>query len=908
MSSTEFNVTDASPRLTRATNLISTTTGATMLMKLRISTYEDFVEPFSVNNTAGSTYSALEGDTTGTGGTLWHMRNLGPTHNQVNLWTDGYTGSFWVALTWDGSNQNCYYKRDGGSFTTATAIAHTGVAANVMGFAGVAAFGTASEGTCQYECMLLYTATLTAREVEDQMSANVRKPLRWANLTFWNDCLDHSTVHVDLSGTGGNFTTTGSPTTSTTDSSAAWDVPLPMLSYAAPASGDSPADASSAPTLTGGATGASLAAGAASSAPTLTGGATGASLAATGASAAPTLSADATGASLKAADASAAPTMNAAATSTAGSDAVSAPTLSAGATGASLAAAASSSAPTLNAAATGARLAAGAASSAPTLNAAAHTCVQNVKFPLALSSDSRYLVTATGVPFRIHADSPWEAPTAISLANYRTYLADRVTRGFNALVMQAVDFEEPECVAASNALPFTLNISGGSWDGDPGLVNFDAALSSPNSTYWDHVEAVVGEACSAGVILLLNPFYLGFNFGDEGAYDTLVNAGNTQAVCLAFGEYLGNRFKNYKNIIWVMGGDMTPTAASEGETRLHKILEGIQSAGDTNLVTCHWAPNTVSTDVSAFAADNDIRAVYEYAGTPDTSPKYPAVRDAYADATVMPSFLFETRYEAEGGPVSALKLREFMWTCQLSSTEGVCFGHGTVWDFDSGWESVLGSTGAVVMTRMSTFLGAINWQQLVPHGLGSIGTLITAGIGTLGNDDYVTAAASPVGTLLVAYEPHAHTGSFTVDRTKMAGSFNARWFDPTDGSYQTVAGGPFPNTGTQSFTNPGNNSLGAGNTDWVLILETPTSGDASSAPTLNAAATSGGMLASSAPTLSAGATGASLWAAAASSAPTLNAAAGGQSNDTPAGGGLWGPDWFASWYPDWDPDYGGGPS
>jgi hypothetical protein len=116
-------------------------------------------------------------------------------------------------------------------------------------------------------------------------------------------------------GTAGNYTATGTPTTSASE----------------PAFTGS--DASSAPTLTAGATGASKATADASSAPTLSGAATGASKAAAAASSAPTLSAGATG-------------------QTAGSAASSSPTLTAGATGASLAAAAASSAPTMNAAAT----------------------------------------------------------------------------------------------------------------------------------------------------------------------------------------------------------------------------------------------------------------------------------------------------------------------------------------------------------------------------------------------------------------------------------------------------------------------------------------------------------------------------------------------------------------------------
>src|SRR5439155_7090139 len=49
-----------------------------------------------------------------------------------------------------------------------------------------------------------------------------------------------------------------------------------------------------------------------------------------------------------------------------------------------------------------------------------------------------------------------------------------------------------------------------------------------------------------------------------------------------------------------------------------------------------------------------------------------------------------------------------------------------------------------------------------------------------------------------------------------SGPARARWFDPASGAYQDI-GTELPNTGTRSFTTPGNNSAGA--QDWVLVLD-----------------------------------------------------------------------------------------
>ena len=68
----------------------------------------------------------------------------------------------------------------------------------------------------------------------------------------------------------------------------------------------------------------------------------------------------------------------------------------------------------------------------------------------------------------------------------------------------------------------------------------------------------------------------------------------------------------------------------------------------------------------------------------------------------------------------------------------------------------------------------------------------------------------------MAYVPPAHSGPITVDMAAMSGPTRARWFDPTSAAYTDIGTG-LANTGTRSFTPPGNNSVGA--KDWVLVLD-----------------------------------------------------------------------------------------
>ena len=99
---------------------------------------------------------------------------------------------------------------------------------------------------------------------------------------------------------------------------------------------------------------------------------------------------------------------------------------------------------------------------------------------------------------------------------------------------------------------------------------------------------------------------------------------------------------------------------------------------------------------------------------------------------------------------------------------------------------------------------------------------MTAGYGTfsargsISTDNYVTAARTPDGALIMAYLPSSRP--ITLDMARLAGEAIASWYDPTNGSYRSIEGSPFASSGRQDFIPPPKNSAGDG--DWVLVLET----------------------------------------------------------------------------------------
>ena len=78
-------------------------------------------------------------------------------------------------------------------------------------------------------------------------------------------------------------------------------------------------------------------------------------------------------------------------------------------------------------------------------------------------------------------------------------------------------------------------------------------------------------------------------------------------------------------------------------------------------------------------------------------------------------------------------------------------GNGYVWMFGASWQSHLNTAGAQDLARFNAFIKTVEWWRLLPGWWGGVGTLVTAGGGTIDTTNYVRAACTGNGDLLIAY-------------------------------------------------------------------------------------------------------------------------------------------------------------
>jgi hypothetical protein len=178
---------------------------------------------------------------------------------------------------------------------------------------------------------------------------------------------------------------------------------------------------------------------------------------------------------------------------------------------------------------------------------------------LRVSDNHRFLVTEDGRPF-FYADTAWELFHRLNREEAEKYLADRAAKGFT--VIQAVALAELDGLTVPNA------------NGHVPLVDKTdptrpAITDGPANDYWDHVDEVIDLAARNGLYVGLLPTWGRYvtSHWANGIVDGIFTPANAQQ----YGEFIGKRYTDRRNIIWIIGGErsgISPVAGLMDTVRL----------------------------------------------------------------------------------------------------------------------------------------------------------------------------------------------------------------------------------------------------------------------------------------------------------------------------------------------------
>lgn len=425
--------------------------------------------------------------------------------------------------------------------------------------------------------------------------------------------------------------------------------------------------------------------------------------------------------------------------------------------------------------------------------AAAHSAPT---YPVKIGPTGRYLVDQKGVPFLIAGESPQAMMVNVPEKDAELFFKNRQSHGFNTVWINLI----------------CAKYTGGRDDSSTfdGLKPFktEGDFSQPNEEYFARCDRIIRLAAKYDMLVMLDP-------AETGSYLELMQKNGVDK-CRAYGRYLGKRYKSFDNVLWFHGNDYAQDTP-DNDKLVTAIALGIKDEDDRHLHTIEidWKrTSSTSLDNARWAPLVGLSAAYTY------NPVYvPILRDynRKTDRRV-PTFMVESSYEFEHldgarlGTPKQLRLQEY--SSILSGAAGQLYGNKYTWPFLPGWKERLDTPGAKQMLHVQALFEPRAWYDLVPDQDGSV---VTEGRGKFGGFDYVTAARTPDGKLVMAYLPDKRT--ITVDMTKLSGLVIARWYDPASGKFQEIASSPFANQGTKRFTSPEANADGTGNEDWVLVLE-----------------------------------------------------------------------------------------
>lgn len=417
-----------------------------------------------------------------------------------------------------------------------------------------------------------------------------------------------------------------------------------------------------------------------------------------------------------------------------------------------------------------------------------------------LSGDGRYLVSQQGTPFFINGDTAWSAIVQLSLDEMDTYLSDRSAKGYNTVLVQLIEneFGDNSPSTYDGIAPFT-----------------GSAFTTPREAYFARADAFISKAASNNIIVMLAPLYLGYLCGSQGWCPEVQSA--SVATMRAWGQYVGNRYKNYPNIIWIIGGDTDPGDYSGVAEKTEAVALGIRDVDTAHVITAHNGPETDARDEWTSQSWLTLNNLYSY-NDADTMHSRAIVE--YAKTPFMPIFMAESNYENEHG-ATAFTLRRTTWhAVTYGATAGHLFGNCPIWHFNAPaaagfcsagtWQSNLNSTPSQQLAYVGKLMRSRRHHLMQPD---TTNTVLTAGLGS--GSTLATCSLASDRSTAIAYIPTQR--AVTIDMTEFEGSgtVSCWWYNPRTGVASLI--GQYAGSGTQNFTPPDTN-------DWVLVCDADSQG------------------------------------------------------------------------------------
>ena len=425
-----------------------------------------------------------------------------------------------------------------------------------------------------------------------------------------------------------------------------------------------------------------------------------------------------------------------------------------------------------------------------------------------VSENRRFLVTESGEPFFWLGDTAWELFHRSTVEEAEHYFMNRRQKGFT--VIQAVILAEFGGLRIPNI------------DGQLPLIDQDPAC--PNEAYFRYVDNLIHIAADNGLYIGLLP-----TWGDKvfPAWAVAETAIFNQENAFIYGRWLGHRYQELTNLIWILGGDRPAVHEGVDDRPIWRAMAAGIDEGTSSRAIMTYHPNG-GYSTSAWLHDEDwldIHMMQSGHGSGRDVPVWEQIEYDYSLTPVKPTLDGEPNYEdhpvspwpvwdPKNGYFRDYDVRKQLYRSVFAGGCGVTYGHHSVWQmFAPGrerinhaecyWSEALDRPGAGQVRYLRALMESRPYLTRIPDQ-----SVLASEAGKTGF--HVRATRDAQGSYIMIYLPTPNPVTVRLDSLSGV-SINAWWYDPCSG--EAIFVGMYEKSSPLTFTPPGHRP------DWVLVLD-----------------------------------------------------------------------------------------
>ncbi len=415
---------------------------------------------------------------------------------------------------------------------------------------------------------------------------------------------------------------------------------------------------------------------------------------------------------------------------------------------------------------------------------------------LRINKGSRIIQYDDGTPFLWLGCTSWGMTEWLPREDVDFYLDDRKSKGMNVVQLclfwgKRVDYPTKFTANPSNYYGFkAFKETRGFPDATKPAIVDGGSPENPND-YWDHVDYCLQAIKKRGMYAAIFPFW-------GRRYVNAVHQGQskpvfTKNIIFQYGKFLGERYADEPNIIWVNGGDVQADAGGDYTGHYRKLAEGLvfgatgieavwnepNKAWNTVFMTYHPDGSAMKNSSTWFQNDEwlDFNMIETYVSRDLIAA---AIRQDLNLPPPKPTVLGEPNYEGitKKYRAGALQMRRQAYQSFFAGAAGFTYGgafdaegNGPLFSPSNHWKPLLNQEGASQMKYLRQFLEENEWWKWNPAK-----DVIAEGM----NVGELEKLAVRKGNSIFVYFPENSPARLKVKKTK-----ELKWYNTKNGKYSS---------------------------------------------------------------------------------------------------------------------------